>query len=285
MRAYTLILMAAAIAVTPWMGTMGQARGDVIELKDGRSLSGSMSRQEGSVVIETEDGGRVVVGPSDVARVRLTSNVTTLEAANSEWTRTAALIRQANDLPTIIALHQKFIDKFPQPAYSEGVRVSLVQYQKLAAQGGVKFRGRWMPAAQVQVTVRQWKDEAAPALALYHAGELRAALQAAQGVLDHNAGNPDAATIAGLAAYRLNDLKSAETHFTMLAANDPSSVLAENNLAVILFQRGRQAESLNHYVRALQAKPDNRLLADNIQEAMNAYSGNMDAQPYKDLVQ
>jgi hypothetical protein len=69
-----------------------------------------------------------------------------------------------------------------------------------------------------------------------------------------------------------------------LTQNDPSNVLGENNLAVILFGQKRQAEALIHYNRALQASPDNRFVADNIEEVLYAYSGDVNAAVYQDLV-
>jgi tetratricopeptide (TPR) repeat protein len=278
-------ILGVAVLVAMGGGGAMSARGDVFQLKDGRVLSGSMSRDvSGGALIHEEDGTTVAVKPGDVVRTTLTSKITPEQAANSEWTRDAALIKQSGDLQTIISLHQQFLDKYGSQAIAAMVRESMTEYEKLAKQDGVKFRGRWMPAAQVDVTLQQWESKAAPAVTLYKAGQLRAALLEARHVIDADGANPNALQIAGLAAYRLNNLAAAVDYFTALADADPSDVMAENNLGVILFTSGRQAESLGHYARALQAAPTQRLVADNVLEALAAFTGSVDAPIYQNLV-
>ncbi len=262
----------------------GAALADVIELKDGRILSGTSIRHGDIAEIRVDGGASISVKPDDIIRTTLTSTTTPEEAATAEWTRDTALIKQASDLPTIIDLHQKFLQRFPDQQLSPIVSGSLEVYQRLQNQNGVKFRGRWMPAAQVDVTLRQWQSAAAPAAALYKAGKLRPALDAAKQLIAHDAANPQALTLAGLTAYRLDDLRASIDYFTALAEADPSDALAQNNLAVVLFSEKREVESLSHYTQALQAAPSNRLLADNIMEALHAYRGSTDAPLYQKLV-
>jgi tetratricopeptide (TPR) repeat protein len=115
---------------------------------------------------------------------------------------------------------------------------------------------------------------------------MKESLEAAKKVLEADKENPDALTIAGLAAWHLNMPGVAKMHFTALAASDPGSVLAENNLGVVCFALKQPAEGIYHYGKALQIMPDNRLLLDNIVEALNAYQagGDLKAETYKALV-
>jgi tetratricopeptide (TPR) repeat protein len=86
--------------------------------------------------------------------------------------------------------------------------------------------------------------------------------------------NPYAMATAGLAAFRLNNLSAARQYFTKLSAVDPSSPLAENNLAIVATQQKNYGESLVHYTKAVQIAPGNRLVLDNIEEAIAAYTAN-----------
>jgi tetratricopeptide (TPR) repeat protein len=263
------------------------ARADIIELRDGRKISGSISREGKSVIIKGDDGATVTALPADVMSVTLTSSVTPQEAANAAWTRLALEIKKADDLQSIIALHQKFLEKFPGLPLTKEVQASMGVYQKLADNGGVKFRGHWIPRAQIEVTLKQWSEAAREATDRYKEGQLKEALESARGVLAKDDQNPDALTIAGLAAYRMNNLALARTYFTTLAAADPGSVLAENNLGVLSFQQKQLGEGLGHYTRALQAMPDHRLVLDNIAEALNTYldgGGNKNTAAYRTLV-
>src|SRR5207249_1748177 len=60
--------------------------------------------------------------------------------------------------------------------------------------------------------------------------------------------------------------------------------LAENNLAVIAAQQKNPVESLLHYLKALQAAPDNRMLLDNIEEAFANFTGDKNVNVYADLL-
>ncbi|MGN6367804.1 MAG: hypothetical protein ACTHN5_06045 [Phycisphaerae bacterium] len=277
----------AVIGILLSLAAASPAWADVIELQDGRVITGSLLRKGDDVFITSNDGKTIKAKPSDVTRVTLTSSLTPTQAADAEWTRDAAEIKKADNLQTIINLHQQFLDKYPDAAAAPGVRTSLEQYQQLAKQNGVKFRGRWMPEAQVQVQLQDWADRAKPALVKYKAGDLRGALDSAKAILKDDSANPDALALAGLAAYHLNMTGEARDNFAALTLEDPASLLGENNLAVILFSQKRQAESLLHYAKALQVSPDNRFVADNIEEALNAYAasgGNLNAPAFVNLV-
>ena len=276
------LLLGAAIAASSTF-----TRADVIELKDGRIIVGTLLRKGDDVIITSEDGKSINARPADVTRVTLTSTVTPTQAADAEWTRDAAEIRRADNLQNIVDIHQKFLDKYPDAAVAPSVRTSLDQYKELAKENGVKFHGRWMPEAQIQVQVQEWSDRAKAALVKYRAGDLHGALDSAKSAIKDDAANPDALTIAGLAAYHLNMTGDSRDYFAALTQGDPTSVLGENNLAVILFSQKRQAESLIHYGKALQAAPDNRFVADNIEEALNSYTsngGDLTAPAYTGLV-
>ena len=274
------LLLGTAVAAT-------SARADVIELSDGRIIVGTLLRKGDDVFITSDDGKSIKAKPADVTRVTLTSTVTPTQAADAEWTRAAAQIRKADNLPSIIDVHQKFLDKYPDAPVSPSVRTSLDEYKKLARENGVKFRGRWMPEAQIQVQVQDWADHAKPALVKYRAGDLRGALDFAKAAIKDDPANPDALTLAGLASFHLNLLSDAHDDFAALTQGDPATVLGENNLAVILFTQKRLAESLLHYAHALQVSPDNRFVGDNIEEALYAYTssgGDLNAPAYTGLV-
>jgi len=277
------------------------AMGDVIELKDGRVLSGTMRRDAGvgggnggGVTITTTDadGTKTTVATTadQIVRVTLTGTgevVTPEKAAEAEWTRVAVQVGKAMELATIIELHQKFLEKFPDQAISASVRTSLEEYQRLARGVGggkaVKFRGRWMPAVQADVMMRTWDEEARPAMDFYRAGKMRECLEVAAKLAAANDQNSTAITLAGLAAYRLNQLQTAREYFKKLGQVDPSTPLAENNLAVIAAQQNNPMESLRHYLKALQAAPDNRMVLDNTIEAMVNFTGDRTSSAFMEL--
>ncbi len=265
----------------------GLLRADVIELSDGRKFNGSLSRSGDTITIRTDDGKTITARPGDIAKVTLTSSVTPEEAATAEWVRMGPVVKSADDIQAIITLYQNFLTKYPNAKQAGDAKAALSSYQAIAKSDPVKFRGRWLARAQIDVLLKQWTEAAKPALELYKAGRMKEVLDAAKAALTDDAQNPDALTLAGLAAYRLNTLPLARTHFTTLAGADPTSLLAENNLGVILFQQKANGEGLSHYVKALQISGENRQVLDNIAEALNTYlaaGGDKNGLSYRNVV-
>ncbi len=282
-RTLSQCLAAAVLA----LAALPALRADLIELSDGRKFSGNLSRSGDVITIRTDDGKTITARPAEIAKVTLTSNTTPEEAAAAEWTRIGPLVKSADDIQAVMALYQNFLAKFPQAKQAPDAQAALSSFQTLAKSDPVKFRGHWIARSQIDVLVKQWTDAAKPALALYKAGRLKETLDALKAPLADDAQNPDALTLAGLAAYRLNTLPLARTHFTALAAADPASLLAENNLAVISFQQKQNGEGLSHYAKALQINAYNRQVLDNIAEALNAYlaaSGDKSGLSYRALL-
>ena len=278
-RTYSVALLVWAVA--------GLASADIIELSDGRKFNGSLTRTGDVMTIKTDDGKTITAKPDQIAKVTLTSTVTPEEAAAAEWSRIGQQAKTADSLQTVIDSYQKFIEKYPAAKQIAEARTTLEAYQKLAQTDAVKFRGRWMAPAQVEVQIKQWADSAHAAADLYRAGRMQDALEAAKTAITADAKNPDALAIAGLAAYRSGGIPAARTYFTSLVAADPGSVLAENNLAVISSVQKNPAEGLLHYAKAMQIAPDNRVVLDNIAEALNTFvagGGDKNVTAYRALV-
>jgi hypothetical protein len=277
-RAFVAALLAWAVAGLAWA--------DSIELSDGRKFNGSMSRTGDVMTIKTDDGKTVTVKPSQIAKVTLTGNTTPEEAAAAEWARINQQAKTADDLELVIVSLKRFLEKYPTFKPSDDARAALANYEKIVQEDPVKFRGRWLARAQVDGLKAQWTQAAGQATEQYRAGRLKEALDSAMKAIAADSQNPDALTIAGLAAYRNSNLPGSRNYFTALAAADPTSVLAENNLAVIFFMQKNPAGGLQHYAKALQIAPDSRVLLDNIAEALNAYlagRGDKNGMAYKSL--
>jgi tetratricopeptide (TPR) repeat protein len=268
MRKWLLPTALLALIVGP-----SSAHADLIELSNGQKISGSISRQGEVVTIKSDDGRTITAKPDEIRRVTLTGSISPAEAAGAEWTRVSQQIRVADDLHTILALHTGYLDKYPQAPNAAEVRTSFGVYQRLAENDAVKFRGRWVTKAQIDVIVRGWADAARPAVEHYKAGRYKDAFDAAKAAIDADKDNPNALTVAGLAAYRAGNLGAARSYFTALAAADPANPLAENNIAVIAFQQKQASEGIAHFSKALQIAPDQRVVLDNIIEAVGIYLG------------
>ncbi len=270
-----------------WVVVVGVASttalADIVTLKDGRTLEGTIMRAGGTLVVRQADGKDVPIDPAEISKVTLNSTQSPAAAAEGEWTRVQALIKRSDNLAEIIKLHQTFLQKYGGTPSAQAAQVSLASFQAMEGKDFVKFRGQWVSRVKAEVLLRDAQDKAQPALDLYKASRLKEAIDQAKEALKIDSENTLALTVAGLAAFRLNDLPTARTYFQKLADVDSSTALAWNNLAVLSFQQKREAEALIDYTKALQVAPENRLILDNIAEALHDYTGSKTVKAYTDL--
>ncbi len=271
-----------AAAVLASMGSVA-VRGDLIELKDGRTFDGTMRRDGERVIITGADGKATTVAGNAIAKVTLQSVLSPEKLAAAEWTRMGPLVEKTGTLDAVIDLYKAFLAKFPDQPQATAAQRQLDYYQSLVGQNAVKYRGKWLTKDMIQDQEQAWKTEAAGALEKYSAGKLADARELAVQSIVADPSNPVTLAIAGLASFHLNELPRAKQFFTQLAAADPGGGLAWNNLGVIAFQQKAQAEALIDYTKAIEAKPDNRLVLDNAADAMGSYTGSKDIDAYRNL--
>jgi uncharacterized protein YdbL (DUF1318 family) len=272
MRGHRAIIVVAAAVILSAAG--GRLCADTFELRDGRTIEGTSTRQGNQLTIREPGGKMLTVAESEILRVRLTRSASEADLANSEWKRVLAESRKGEDLPAIIALQEQFVAEYPEMA---AAKESLAGLRKLAqgeGGGGVKFHGQWMSRDQMATMQKQWAESAKPAIEAYQAGKLKVSLEAASAVAEREAENAQALTVAGLAAYEMNNLGLAKRYLLALAVVEPGSVLAQNNLAVIAHQQKQVGESFIRYQRALDADSKNRQVLDNITVALALYLQN-----------
>jgi tetratricopeptide (TPR) repeat protein len=244
-------------------------RADVLELRDGTKVTGKFAWRGDIAEMTADNGATWEVPKAEVARVTITGTASPADAAKAEWDFENARIATLDDLNAILMLHEKFLSKFGNEPIADTAKSSLAKYQALQGKDAVKFRGRWMPAADVAALKQTWDDQALPALRHYSAGDFKNAITDANAALKADATNPVALTILGLAQFRVKNVTGAAAAFKTILETDPADVVALNNLAVTAWpQNFRQA--FVYYAKAITAAPGNRLLMDNIAEALNA---------------
>jgi len=257
---------------------------DRIELKDGRIVNGTVSRQGDKMFIRGDDGVNLTVAADDVVRVTLTGSITPAQAAEAEWTKVNAQVRRSDDFKTALDLLELYVAKHGAQAAAATAKTQIEEMRKIANESPVKYRGRFVPAKQAEALQKLSEEKVRPAIEAYRAGKVKEAFDLAKEVLKTDEENTLALTVAGLAAYRQNFMLPARTHFHKLAEIEPDNVLAQNNLAVVNAQQKNDGAACLAYTRAMGAMPDNRLVVDNVTEYLNANPGLKSTTAGKDMI-
>jgi Flp pilus assembly protein TadD len=264
----------------------GTALGDTITLKDGRKIDGLLLPREGEAYLRVKvaDDQIVTIQPDEVRGIVLNSAPTPTQQADGAWNALDAQAKKSDDLDLIIASHEKYLQSFPDSPKAAAVREALASYQKMKADDWIRFRTTWMPKAQAAVLVRQAAADAEMARDFLTAGKIREALAKAKVALDSDNQNLLALAVAGIASYRQNDMPTAREYFNRAILVQDADPLERNNLGVISFAQGRQAEGLLHFKKALLGALENRQIVDNVAIALAKYAGSKDVAAYKDLM-
>jgi Flp pilus assembly protein TadD len=250
--------------------------GEIIKLRDGSVISGTIRSDDANVIVTADDGTVTTVPRGDIVSVTMEDTVSPADSAKAEWHRTAAEIENSTDLSAILKLHQAFLAKYGNEPAAADAKASLIEYQLLAAQNAVKFRGKWMKPADVDALETKWQDEAHVARMDFSANRFDATFADASVVLKTDPGNPLAQTMLGLAQYTKNNPGASKQTLTKLLESDPTNVVVLNDLASISFDTKAPEAALHYYVQALALKPDNRQLLDNIAYTLNLYPNKRD---------
>ena len=242
---------------------------DTIELTDGTQISGTVARKGDTMHITADDGSTRDVSSSDVVKIVLNKPVAPADAAKAQWDFDVAQISSMESLDQIIAVHHKFLEQYSNQPIAKTVQDSLENYQRLADQQGVKFRGKWMSAADVAALQRAWDAQAQAAVRDYKFGDAQGAIADANNALNSDPDNPLALTILGLAEFKSGDLPASRQTFLKVLNSDSSNVIALNDLAIICSRQNQTKDAMNYYAKAITDSPSNRMLLDNVAEEIH----------------
>jgi tetratricopeptide (TPR) repeat protein len=216
-------------------------------------------------------GGSVAGGGGVVRGAEEAAGAGTERAAKAEWGKISNEIKSQDDLKTIVGMHDRFLNAYADSSLAQSVSNSRDVYAALLQADAKKFHGKWVPAEQIEVMEKTWRDEVQPALSLYEAGKYKEATEAARQVERSDKDNATAWAIDGDSAYHLKLPAAARGTFEKLAAVDPENVLAHNNLAVLAFENKQMVVGMMHYTKALGQGSESVVLLNNVAEALHTY--------------
>jgi Tfp pilus assembly protein PilF len=265
--------MRAGLTILGIVVMVGVARGDLIELNDGRTISGEMRREGDVRVITSSEGVETRVSAGDVKKVTLGGGASTQESGKMQWARIKVGIGKAERLADVIAGIERFLKEHPEGEPAAEARKMLEEYRKLSLQGPVKLRGKWLSFDEAEGIKKAWLADAKAAEELLTKEDFPGAVRSAAVALKKDDGNPRALMVTGLGAYAMKDLGKARWAFAKLAELEPENVAALNNLGVIAYDQKKEGEGCAYLAKAVALRPVNAVVLDNAVLAWQRFSG------------
>jgi tetratricopeptide (TPR) repeat protein len=242
---------------------------DILHLTDGSKLEGTLKREKGGWSV-TDANGKVTTIPDEkVESVQKVSNQTPADAASSKVTSQRRAVEALTDLNVIIDRWTKFIEQNKDtPAAAEGQK-ELAMWKERQDKGMVKVGNQWMTPADQAAMLEKSVAVIDQVRNLIKTGKYRDAEKQIDQLVTVDPANPAGYYLRGIVSFKQDQLgvakKSFEKTKELLADHGPTL----NNLGVIFWKQRQQMGALALYDLAMQASPRNRVILDNVAEALN----------------
>jgi Flp pilus assembly protein TadD len=243
------------------------ARADIIVLKDGSRVEGSLERINDGYTVTSADGKSTHVSSSDILSIQLGKSV----SAGSAQDRFDSLKRSVaaiEDINQIITRYTTFIQQNKGTPAAEQAQAELAIWQDRLNKNLIKVGAKWVTAEERDQIVSQSNDAVGQALQLMKSNRLAEADPLTKQALDIDPQNPVANYLQGVLLYRDEKLVPARKAFELVHAALPSDAATLNNLAVIATRQNQTITALNYYSDAMLALPANKEICNNVAEAL-----------------
>jgi len=262
MKRLSLLLMAGLMFP-------GSVLADVITLKDGTKLEGEI-RRAGDVYTVKSAGGIV----SNVAVERVASiEVKPQAGADAVMSRFQSLRRAADnvaDIRQIIERYRSFIEQNPNTPAADAAQKEMQLWVDRLDHGLVKVGDKWVTPQERDVLRSKSSDIAIALHDMLKQGRIKESTPLIEHSLQIDPQNIALQYLHGVVQYQQELLPPARKSWEAVIATAPDHAPTLNNLAVVLWRQHALAAALTYYDRALLAAPANKVILDNIAEALNA---------------
>jgi len=252
------------------------ALADVVTLKDGTRLEGDVKKSDGGWTVTTKDGKVITVTAEQVKSIALggsaagASSTTSPAEAMSGLLSLRRSVENVNDLKQIIERFRKFIDMHKDTPAAAEAQKDLATWQDRLERGLVKLGTHWVTAEERSKMADHAQELAEQARELMQHGRLRDADPFVQQALDADPLCVPALYLRGVALYQQNKIPDARKMFEAVNSLITDHAPTLNNLGVILWRQNAIMPALNYYDQAIIAQPVNKVLLDNVAEALAA---------------
>ncbi len=240
---------------------------DVVNLKDGRRLEGSVRKvADGWIVYTTPTPTHV--SPDQLVSIEL--------APPADAQRLASLRRTVeyfSDLNQIISLYQRFIDQTTDPATLADAKKDLAVWKNRLDQKMVRQAGKWMlpeDRDKLSIAATALAEQARQLMKQNRGKEADPILAAA---LVDDPMNPSALYLLGLLRVQQQQFPAARKALDALAALIPDHAPTLNNLGVVQWRQHQFVAALASFDAAMLAAPVNKYILDNTAVALAQLPG------------
>ncbi len=260
-KARHLGLWGLAVLVVAFLALIAGA--DVVTLKDGTVLEGTVIKTGSGYWIKTTDGKTQTVPLSQVKSVESGS----ASAGSADLQATRRRVQTVDSALAAVVIWQKFLDSKPAADDEAAARKELAHWQKLVDQKAEKVNGKWMTESEY----KEIRDKASKLLD--ESRKLMERNQTLDAVKKLEEANrtfplPDVVFFLGFISLKMEKAQEAIRYFEQGLRIQPENTEALNNLGVAYILKDEYVRGMQLIYRAAKAR-DSRELAMNLVKAVS----------------
>jgi Tfp pilus assembly protein PilF len=242
---------------------------DVVHLKDGTSVEGSIKVTRDGYVV-TDSSGKTITVPADSVKSFEIKKTVGSQSSQENLESLRRSVANLDDLKQIVSRYKGFVaQNAGTPAGGEAQK-DLAQWQDRLDKGMVKAGRDWVTPDQFATMQAGARDVAGKAVPLVAAGKLKEASALIEPSLAIAPASGELLYVKGVILYRQLQLVPARNAFQSSAAAMPENGAVHNNIAVILWKTRSQMPAMLEFDKAMLAMPSNQTVLDNVAEALHA---------------
>jgi tetratricopeptide (TPR) repeat protein len=243
---------------------------DVITLKDGTRIEGQVKRTEAGWTVMSADGKATDVAADDVKTIEVGGGKTSDATAASNLASLRRSVEALNSPATVLERYRRFLDQNKGTASVDDAKKDMAIWQDRLDRGLVKVGSEWVTREQQSEMASQASSIAKQAVDLLSQGRTNEAEPVVQQALDADPRNPAAMYLHGLILFGQQQTVAARKAFEAVLVAQAGHGPSFNNLGVILWRQNQQMGALRFYEQAMLSMPVNKVVLDNVAEALAA---------------
>jgi tetratricopeptide (TPR) repeat protein len=256
------------------------ASGEVLLLKDGSKLEGTVTRTADGYEVKDTAGKVVHIDAGDVQSIQIgSSRAVGAVEIESRLVSLRHSVENLADLGIIIEDYRHFIDEYKDTPVAAEAQHDLAVWQQCRDEHLVKLGPRWVTQQERDQIRQQSAVQMTLARDLVNMAKPRDADALIQQVLVTDPGNPAASFLEGLLQFERQDMPSARKNFEAVLVTMNNHAATLNNLAIILWRQNQAIAAVNSYTQAMLAEPQSQTILDNVAEVLHLLPANLRQNP------
>jgi hypothetical protein len=245
------------------------ALADVVHLKDGTTVEGTIKFTRGAYIV-TDASGKTTTVPADAVTSFEIKKMPGPQSAQENLESLRRSVANLDDLKQIVSRYKSFVTQNASTPAGADAQKDLAVWQDRLDKGMVKAGRDWVTPDQLATMQAGAREAAGKAIPLVAGGKLKEASALIEPALTIAPASGELLYLKGLILYRQSQWIPARNAFQAAVSAMPENAATHNNIAVILWKTRSQMPAMLEFDKAMVALPSNQTILDNVAEALHA---------------